>query len=53
MTRAMARELGDYGICENAVTPGRVITEGRQVDPNYRRILIDSAALSALRWRQI
>lgn len=31
MTRAMARELGDYGICVNTVAPGFVVTEGRQV----------------------
>jgi NAD(P)-dependent dehydrogenase (short-subunit alcohol dehydrogenase family) len=33
MTRAMARELGDWNICVNTVTPGFVVTEGRQVDP--------------------
>jgi 3-oxoacyl-[acyl-carrier protein] reductase len=38
MTRAMARELGDYGICVNAVSPGFTVTEGRQVDPEYERI---------------
>lgn len=38
MTRAMARELGDYRICVNAVSPGFTITEGRQVDPEYERI---------------
>jgi len=31
MTRAMARELGDYGICVNTVAPGFVVTEGRRV----------------------
>jgi NAD(P)-dependent dehydrogenase (short-subunit alcohol dehydrogenase family) len=38
MTRAMARELGDYNICVNTVTPGFVVTEGRRVDPEYERI---------------
>jgi NAD(P)-dependent dehydrogenase (short-subunit alcohol dehydrogenase family) len=38
MTRAMARELGDYNICVNTVSPGFVITEGRQVDPEYEKI---------------
>lgn len=38
MTRAMARELGDYNICVNAVSPGFTVTEGRQVDPEYERI---------------
>jgi len=37
MTRAMARELGDYGICVNSVAPGFTLTEGRQVDPEYER----------------
>jgi NAD(P)-dependent dehydrogenase (short-subunit alcohol dehydrogenase family) len=37
MTRAMARELGDYGICVNAVAPGFVLTEGRKVDPEHIR----------------
>lgn len=35
LTRAMARELGDYGICVNTVAPGLVVTEGRQVDPEH------------------
>jgi NAD(P)-dependent dehydrogenase (short-subunit alcohol dehydrogenase family) len=38
MTRAMARELGNYNICVNAVSPGFTVTEGRQVDPDYGRI---------------
>jgi NAD(P)-dependent dehydrogenase (short-subunit alcohol dehydrogenase family) len=37
MTRAMARELGDYNICVNTVSPGFVVTEGRQVDPEYEK----------------
>ena len=38
MTRAMARELGDWHINVNTVTPGFVVTEGRQVDPEYEKI---------------
>jgi NAD(P)-dependent dehydrogenase (short-subunit alcohol dehydrogenase family) len=38
MTRVMARELGDWNICVNTVTPGFVVTEGRQVDPEYEKI---------------
>jgi NAD(P)-dependent dehydrogenase (short-subunit alcohol dehydrogenase family) len=38
MTRAMARELGDYNICVNTVSPGFVVTEGRQVDPAYEKV---------------
>ena len=38
MTRAMARELGDWNICVNTVTPGFVMTAGRQVDPEYEKI---------------
>ena len=37
-TRAMARELGDWNICVNTVSPGFVVTEGRQVDPEYEKI---------------
>lgn len=37
MTRAMARELGDYGICVNTVAPGFTLTEGREVDPEYEK----------------
>ena len=33
MTRAMAREVGDYGICVNTVAPGFVVTDGRNVTP--------------------
>ena len=39
MTRAMARELGEYGVCVNTIAPGFVLTEGRQADPEaVRRI---------------
>jgi 3-oxoacyl-[acyl-carrier protein] reductase len=38
MTRAMARELGEWNICVNAVAPGFTVTEGRQVDPAYEKI---------------
>ncbi len=37
MTRAMAREVGQYGICVNSVAPGFTLTEGRRVDPEYER----------------
>lgn len=37
MTRAMARELGDYHIGVNTIAPGFTVTEGRQVDPEYER----------------
>ena len=33
----MAREVGQYGICVNSVAPGFILTEGRQVDPEYER----------------
>lgn len=45
MTRAMARELGDYNICVNTVSPGFVVTEGRQVDPEFNRKRVESRAL--------
>lgn len=37
MTRVMARELGNWNICVNTVTPGFVVTEGRKVDPEYEK----------------
>ncbi len=45
MTRAMARELGEFGICVNTVAPGRVITEDRQVDPHYEQKLIEQRSI--------
>ena len=38
MTRAMARELGDFNINVNTVSPGFVVTEGRKVDPEYEKV---------------
>jgi 3-oxoacyl-[acyl-carrier protein] reductase len=38
MTRAMARELGEWNICVNTVSPGFTVTEGRQVDPAYDKL---------------
>ena len=35
---AMARELGDWNICVNTMSPGFVVTEGRQVDPEYEKV---------------
>ena len=45
MTRAMARELGDWNICVNTVSPGFVVTEGRQVDPEYEKIRAEQRSL--------
>jgi NAD(P)-dependent dehydrogenase (short-subunit alcohol dehydrogenase family) len=45
MTRAMAREVGDYGICVNTLAPGFVVTEGRQVDPEFNRKRIEGRAI--------
>jgi 3-oxoacyl-[acyl-carrier protein] reductase len=45
MTRAMARELGDWHICVNTVSPGFVVTEGRQVDPEYEKIRAQQRSL--------
>src|SRR5688500_8396744 len=40
MTRAMARELGNWSIGVNTVSPGFVVAEGRQVDPAYEKIRV-------------
>jgi NAD(P)-dependent dehydrogenase (short-subunit alcohol dehydrogenase family) len=45
MTRAMAREVGDYNICVNTVCPGFVLTEGRQVDPAFSASRVASRSL--------
>lgn len=45
MTRAMARELGDWNICVNSVSPGFVVTEGRQVDAAYEKIRAQQRSL--------
>lgn len=45
MTRAMAKELGDWNICVNSVSPGFVVTEGRQVDPAYEKIRAQQRSL--------
>ena len=45
MTRAMAREVGDWNICVNTVSPGFVVTEGRQVDPEYEKIRAQQRSL--------
>jgi len=45
MTRAMAREVGDYGICVNTVSPGFVVTEGRAVDPAFNASRVGNRAI--------
>lgn len=45
MTRAMARELGEWNICVNTVSPGFVVTEGRQVNPEYEKIRAQQRSL--------
>ena len=45
MTRAMAREVGDWNICVNTVSPGFVVTEGRQVDPEYEKVRAQQRSL--------
>ena len=45
MTRAMAREVGDWNICVNTVSPGFVVTEGRQVDAEYEKIRAQQRSL--------
>lgn len=45
MTRALAREAGDYNICVNTVAPGFVVTEGRRVDPEFNKKRVESRSL--------
>jgi NAD(P)-dependent dehydrogenase (short-subunit alcohol dehydrogenase family) len=52
MTRAMARELGDWNICVNTVSPGFVVTEGRKVDPEYEKIRAQQRQFQAVTGRK-
>jgi NAD(P)-dependent dehydrogenase (short-subunit alcohol dehydrogenase family) len=45
MTRAMAKEVGDYNICVNTVSPGFVVTEGRSVDAAFNASRVANRAL--------
>ena len=45
MTRAMARELGDWNTFVNTVSPGFVVTEGRKVDPEYEKVRAQQRSL--------
>jgi len=42
-TRALARELGDYGICVNAIAPGYTLSEGLMENP-----MMDDTAYQAM-----
>lgn len=48
MTRAMAREVGDHGICVNTVSPGFVVTEGRTVDPAFNASRVGNRAIKRI-----
>ncbi len=49
LTRALAREVGEYGICVNAISPGLTITdtlrERSQYSGEFKQTMIDSRSI--------
>lgn len=48
MTRALAREVGEYGICVNAIAPGLVQHEGQTVPKEFTEFQLKVRALKRL-----
>ena len=57
MTRALAREVGEFGISVNGIAPGLTMSEGllaqREVIEPYAKVAMTSRALSGSRCRPI
>ncbi|MCZ6562944.1 MAG: SDR family oxidoreductase, partial [Deltaproteobacteria bacterium] len=48
MTRGMARELGKFGICVNAIAPGLVEHEGQTVPKEFTEFQLKARSLKRL-----
>ncbi len=48
MTRALAREVGEYGICVNTIAPGLVQHEGQTVPKEFTEFQLKVRAIKRL-----
>ncbi|MGH7773374.1 MAG: SDR family NAD(P)-dependent oxidoreductase [Candidatus Binatia bacterium] len=48
MTRALAREMGEYGICVNAIAPGLVEHEGQTAPKEFTEFQLKARAIKRL-----
>jgi NAD(P)-dependent dehydrogenase (short-subunit alcohol dehydrogenase family) len=48
MTRSLAREVGDYGICVNAIAPGLVHHEGQNAPKEFTEFQLKARSLKRL-----
>ena len=48
MTRALAREMGEYGICVNAIAPGLVQHEGQTAPKEFTEFQLKARAIKRL-----
>ncbi|HWW47716.1 MAG TPA: SDR family oxidoreductase [Xanthobacteraceae bacterium] len=49
LTRAVARELGEFGICVNAIAPGLVMSSNVQAHPDWQAVAATNVATRAIK----